>query len=631
VTARRRLLLLALLVFLGLAATTEERLVGTSTDDQQMLETSVAIAEFGEVGLPRGGVLAIDRLAGDAVAPFGMGLPILETLPSLAAPLLERRLGVGSSQSLYAFLQVLLVTLAAVLAALLARKLGAPAWGEAIAVLGTAFGSPLWAYPAAAYSEPLQAVLLAAGALLAAGGASRRRDAASGFCLGLAVFVKPPNLLLAPLLVLPPLLGGSRSRRLSHAVATLAGALPPLAAWLAFDLARFGRPFASYGGHAFSFPPLEGLWRLLVGPSKGLLVYFPLVALSVLAILRWRRRGPIPAAGPGIAIFTSGLLALTCAWWAWDGTVGWGPRLLVPAIPLLAAVAATAVTSRATALAGALLLSAGVAVNVLGALQPESATNAYLAATAPVRLSAEEARRLPAYYVASDREGLRIDRNLVAARDDVISPIRLHAFFLRARLATSRTEIDRRLATPPWAEARPGAVAALGRVPGFLREPFRWPHLGSTWTAAGRREGRAAWYQAMVAQAYRALDLGLHARALSITAELHALDATGFSAALRAEALRAAGDMDGLEAFRNGLPAAQRDTLAMGIVSALSARDRGDEPTARSILARVAERAPREPIRKALERPLAEWPSGLRGMLAEPRAGRTLALPGAGR
>lgn len=628
-TVRRRLLLLALLVFLGLAATTEERLVGTSTDDQQMLETSVAVAELGEVGLPRGGALAIDRPAGDAVAPYGMGLPLLEALPSLGAGALERWLGVGSSQSLYALLQVLLVTLAAVLAAALARSLGASAAGEGLAALGTAFGSPLWAYPSAAYSEPLQAVALAAGALLATGARSRRRDLASGFCLALAVLVKPSNLLLAPLLVVPHLLPADRPRR-SRAAAMLVGALPPAAAWLAFDLARFGRPFASYGGQAFSFPPLEGLWRLLVGPSKGLLVYFPLAALAVLAILRWRRRGPFPAAGLGIAIFTCGLVGLTCAWWAWDGTVGWGPRLLVPAIPLLAALAATTVTSRATTLAAALLLSAGVAVNVLGALQPESATNAYLAATAPVQLSAEEAGRLPAYYVAPDRDGFRINRNLVAARDDVLSPIRLHAFFLRARLAPSRTEVDRRLATPPWADARPGAVVAPGRAPGFLREPFRWPHLGSTWTAAGRREGRAAWYQAMVAQAYRALDLGLHTRALSLTAELHALDATGFSAALRAEALRATGDLGGLESFRSQLPPAQRDTIAMGIVSALAARDRGDEPAARALLSRVAEKAPREPIRKALASPLAAWPRGLRGMLAEPRPGRVVALPGAG-
>ena len=623
---RRRLLLLSLAVLLGLASTTEERLIGTSTDEDQMLETSVALAEFGEVGLPRGGPTLIDRSGGDAVSPFGLALPLLEAIPSSLARPLEHRLGVGASQTLYAAVQILLIGLAALLAGALASVMGASETGQVIAVLGTAFGSPLWAYEAAAYSEPLQAAAVTGAVLLAYGSSSRRSAMGAGACAALALLAKTPNILVVPLLLLPAVIAPGKTVPSRRWAWMALGALPPAAGWLTLEIVRFGRPLGSYGGHAFSFPWIEGFWRLLVGPNKGFLLYFPLGFLGLLWLIRNVRR----RAALAVLLFFLALLALYSAWWAWDGTVGWGPRFLVPAVPLIAAGAGAAVASRRTAIAAAWLVVAGALLNVLGVLVPESATTSYLSACKRVKLSSEEASSLPAYYVSRTDEGLYTSLNLVAARDAALSPLRLHVFFLCSRLGASAEEVDRRLSSPPWAETRPGAVPSDRRAPAFLREPFSWPFLGRSLFSWGRAGGRAAWYQGVVAQVYRAIDIGAPGRATSLSRDLDFLQPSGFSAALLAESLRVSGQVDELVRFRATLPAPRRDTLAMGIVMALVARDRGDERVARETLRTVASVSPRPGIRRALDSPLSEWPKTMRELIWEELPGRAVGLPHVG-
>lgn len=624
----RYFLPLALVVTLGLAATTEERLIGTSTDDQQMLETSVALAEFGEVGLPRGGPTLIDRGAGDAVSPFGMALPLLEVIPSSLARPLERRLGVGASQTLYASVQVALISLVALLSGALASVLGASGTGQVLAVLATAFGSPLWAYQAAGYSEPLQAAAVTGAALLAYGSRSRWGAMGAGACAALSFLVKTPNLVLVPFLLLPAAVAreeGDPPRRSGAWMAL--GALPLFVCWLASEIARFGRPLASYGGHAFSFPWFEGLWRLLVGPNKGFFLYFPLGTLGLFWLIRSIRR----RAALAILLFFLALVTLYSGWWAWDGTVGWGPRFLVPAVPLIAGAAGAAVTNRWTAIGACVLVVAGALVNVLGVLVPESATTSYLSACRPVKLSAKEASRLPAYYESRTKDGVFARLNLVAASDAALSPLRLHAFFLLARLGVSPAQIGERLSSPPWAEVRPWAVPVDHQLPEFLRQPFSWPFLGRSLLPSGRVGGRAAWYEAAVAQVYRAIDIGEPGRATALSRDLYELQPTGFSAANLAESLRAAGRFDDLERFRAALPAPRRETLAMAIVMALAARDRGDERVARETLGRVALVSPRPTLQRALNTPLAAWPRTLRAMAWEELPGRVVALPQVGR
>ena len=126
----RALGLSAVAAFVLLAGTAEERTFGTVSDEQQMLYTAISIATTVELGIARGQTFSIPRPAGDAVSPYGMGLPLLEVPFALAAGPWEARFGARTSQTLFVLLQVLLVTAAAPGAGLLARTLGAGGFGQ---------------------------------------------------------------------------------------------------------------------------------------------------------------------------------------------------------------------------------------------------------------------------------------------------------------------------------------------------------------------------------------------------------------------------------------------------------------------------------------------------------------------
>ncbi len=171
------------------------------------------------------------------------------------------------------------------------------------------------------------------------------------------------NLLFVPLALLPLLAGAwpPARDRIRAWVAAVAGVAVPIAAMLAFEVVRFGRPFSSYArGQRFSHPPLDGAWRLLVGPNKGLFLYFPLGLLAAVGLAALVRGSETRGAAVSTLALAAGLLALYSGWWAWDGSGGWGPRFLVPLVPLLAAAAGAAARTPARRAAGVVLVVLGV-------------------------------------------------------------------------------------------------------------------------------------------------------------------------------------------------------------------------------------------------------------------------------
>jgi hypothetical protein len=203
-------------------------------------------------------------------------------------------------------------------------------------IAGLGVGTLCWRYAGSDFSEAMQMGLL----LLAVYGAMRG-TAAAVFAAGCGfaglIVVKLVHLALLPLflgyIAAQP---GERRQRIGramlHAAPVFAGL--GLLAWL--NVLRFGNPFESgYGAEAHLFSPaqlVETVPKLLWSLDKGMFVFSPVLVLGLLGwpefFARHRREALLCA---GIILIE---LALAGAWYSWYGGWSWGPRLLVPTIPL---------------------------------------------------------------------------------------------------------------------------------------------------------------------------------------------------------------------------------------------------------------------------------------------------------
>ena len=230
----------------------------------------------GELGQARGRDFTWPRAEGDAVSRYGMGMSLAQLPAAWMAPRIEARLGPGASQPLFLIVPLLCVCAAAAAAGWIALGLGLSAGGVAAAVLLTALGSPLGSYASLDLSEPVQAAALALSLACSLTSShafvtprsSRRYAFLAGAAAGIAVLTKSSLAVAIPFALLP-LLSGARTGARSRIVSALAGLALPFGGWIYFEIARFGRLFASYKGEGFTHPWLDGFWRLLAGPNGG--------------------------------------------------------------------------------------------------------------------------------------------------------------------------------------------------------------------------------------------------------------------------------------------------------------------------------------------------------------------------
>ena len=133
--------------------------------------------------------------------------------------------------------------------------------------------------------------------------------------------------------------------------------------------ARSGTPLPiGYAGESWTTPIWIGLPGLLLSPARSIVLAFPLLVLGPLGLRRLlateQRIAAVAMAGLVLALLLSNAL-----WSYWWGSWSWGPRLLVPALPLLAVPAAIGAVSLRPALRAwlpALLLLGGVVWAVPG-------------------------------------------------------------------------------------------------------------------------------------------------------------------------------------------------------------------------------------------------------------------------
>ena len=387
-------------------------------------------------------------------------------------------------------------------------------------------------------------------------------------------------MLAAPALLLPlvdPHAPSASRRRLLWAAAGSAG---PLAVWAAFEVLRFGQLFGGYPDDRFTHPWLDGVWRLLVGVNRGLLFFWPALLLFLWCGLRFRGRWfstPEARAWIGAATVLGAQVAVTAGYRAWHGMEGWGPRLILAGLPLLAPFAATAVVpARRFILSAAVTLC--LAANLPPLIQHPTPVATYVMNLAWPEIPQDEAPRYPFYATSQSASG----RPTVVPFDvldlePAANPWRLYLWFWRTSFLEGEP-LSARLLQPPWIGKRPGLVPAAAWPPDVARQvvpPLRVGFLGRSLTGTGGPYA-TVYIDALLDQVVRANQQGLIERALVLSERRLALQSDGEAAAWRLESLRRAGHATEAESVLRSLPeAAPHSSAGQRRAGAVRSRRRG--------------------------------------------------------
>lgn len=262
--------------------------------------------------------------------------PSLALLPLVA---LAEALPWLSTRAAAMLLNPLVTATTALLLYTLVRRLG---YRPAVALAtGLVYGLTTMAlvYSKTLFGEPLAALLLLVAfmGLTAYHTSGRARPLlAAGIALGLLIGVNTVYAVFVPLGMALAFVPAARhpTRR-----ALLAAGLPVVTAFALlalFNWARFGSPFDSgyhfAEGEGFTQPLLTGLYGLFLSPFRGLFWYNPVLLLALPGWLMLRRHAPSVAWSALLLAAAQALLF--ASWWSWHGGITWGPRFLLPVLPL---------------------------------------------------------------------------------------------------------------------------------------------------------------------------------------------------------------------------------------------------------------------------------------------------------
>ena len=389
------------------------------SDTYSSLQTAQAIVTHGQLDIPYSEGATLRGSDGRSYSKYGIGLALYYVPWVAASDGLSKLTGLPGPELtgfLISFANIPFGLLALVMFSMLLRLFGVSGVSSWLLPLGLGLGTLAWRYAGYDFSEEMQMGLL----MLAVYGVARGTPKAIGGGGAGFAWLFLVKLLYAAFFPLFLVYLMTRPGSLRHRVRNAALFTCPLVlagcyvAWL--NAARFGNPLESgYGSEARMFFPAQ-LWhtvpQLLGSLDKGLLIFCPILILGVFG---WKefisRHRPEAILCAGLLVLN---LILAGAWHSWGGGWSWGPRLLVPAIPLWLLPAAFWVArrqSRAPIRILALLTLTSILTQIPGVLVKDQEIHQIKENL----LTAQEQRSAPSDYVMA----CMLLRHKLAARDEV--------------------------------------------------------------------------------------------------------------------------------------------------------------------------------------------------------------------
>lgn len=483
------------------------------TDSVEMLNISVSTYELLDPSI--GVKTNIDTGENLLVySRYGLGLPFF-LVPFLFLNDVLNGVSSVNSNMVLSLPNVLVIASIAQVVFLILTEMGY-AFGRSIFLsLLSVFGTFMYPYENGFLSEPLQALCIAAAFLFVY--KSKKKVSyvnlmSGGVFIGYAVLTKATVLALLPLFVL--YVFAASDDRGKKTLLSAGAFLLPVSLFgvliASLNYYRFGSPFAFGYGELSSFgnPVASGVYNFLFNPDKSLFLFAPIMLLFPLAIFRFAKNHAWE--GILIAALITVNLIIHSAWWAWEGGQTWGPRFLLPLIPLSVVPFASLLDRKAFTAAASLLFAAGFAVNLLGVLQNSGGFH-YIVMRSTENAAIETIRPNWDYL---DREGrMQAPPHVVSSTIPEFNILQGHIWLLGSKMAGWRAGDG--LKNPsfkkaPWIERYPRyQVPDLTAFPLEIRLAIECPPPLALKSICGETRPTAPYYHdALLNQAAKAEALG---------------------------------------------------------------------------------------------------------------------------
>ncbi len=301
----------------------------TSIDELNLYAITESIVQTGETAVPQVAFAAYHNPVGTHEATF----------PLIATPLywLAQQSDALNNIYMVMLLNPILVATTSLFIFLINKRLGHSSTGSAIAAYAYGLGSLAWPYALTFYREPLVGFLWAAGlyglVLWRTSGNSWGR----GFGI-LAILLSPlvkVNILFSiPFLFLIAQKGELRWKKRATVVwgasfVALLGIFQLLYQWRTGNGWEYANIFANFN----LVQILLRVYGQLFSPIKGLIFYMPIILLVAPGLYYLKKKHL--SAAIGITLTFLSLLGATSFYGAWYGGESWGPRLLLPVLPVI--------------------------------------------------------------------------------------------------------------------------------------------------------------------------------------------------------------------------------------------------------------------------------------------------------